>query len=38
LKAAGADVDAEILRIPGVPAMFSFRDPDGNRLYIVERM
>ena len=38
LKAAGADVDAEILRVPGVPPMFTFRDPDGNRLYIVERM
>jgi predicted enzyme related to lactoylglutathione lyase len=38
LKAAGADVDAEILRVPGVPPMFTFRDPDGNRLYVVERM
>jgi len=38
LKAAGADVDAEILRYPGVPPMFTFRDPDGNRLYVVERM
>ena len=38
LKAAGADVDPEILRFPGVPPMFTFRDPDGNRLYVVERM
>ena len=38
LQAAGADVDAEILRYPGVPPMFAFRDPDGNRLYVVERM
>ena len=38
LQAAGADVDAEILRFPGVPPMFTFRDPDGNRLYVVERM
>jgi len=38
LAAAGADVDAEILRYPGVPPMFTFRDPDGNRLYVVERM
>ena len=38
LKAAGADVEAEILRYPGVPPMFTFRDPDGNRLYVVERM
>ena len=38
LKAAGTDVDPEILRFPGVPPMFTFRDPDGNRLYVVERM
>jgi catechol 2,3-dioxygenase-like lactoylglutathione lyase family enzyme len=38
LLEAGADVDAEILRYPGVPPMFTFRDPDGNRLYVVERM
>ena len=38
LKAAGADVDPEILRFPGVPPMFTFRDPDGNRLYVVEQM
>ena len=35
LGAAGVDVD-ELLRYPGVPPMFSFRDPDGNRLYVVE--
>ncbi len=38
LKAAGVDVDADILRFPGVPPMFTLRDPDGNRLYVVERM
>jgi len=38
LKAAGTDVDTEILRFPGVPPMFALRDPDGNTLYIVERM
>lgn len=38
LKANGVEVDSEILRFPGVPPMFSLRDPDGNRLYIVERM
>jgi hypothetical protein len=38
LRAKGVDVDPEILRLPGVPPMFSFRDPDGNRLYIVEQM
>ena len=31
----GVDVD-EILRWPGVPAMFSFRDLDGNTLYLAE--
>jgi catechol 2,3-dioxygenase-like lactoylglutathione lyase family enzyme len=32
----GVDVDAEIMQWPGVPPMFSFRDPDQNILYIVE--
>ena len=36
LLASGVDVDAEVMRWPGVPPMFSFTDPDGNRLYIVE--
>ena len=35
LGAGGADVDAEIIPYP-VP-MFTFRDPDGNLLYVVER-
>lgn len=35
LKAVGVDVD-EILRWPGTPAMFAFRDPDGNGLEIIE--
>lgn len=35
LAAAGVDVD-EILRWPGVPLMFDFRDPDGNTLELVE--
>jgi lactoylglutathione lyase len=34
---AGADVDPEVLRWPGVPAMFVFRDADGNRLSVVEQ-
>jgi catechol 2,3-dioxygenase-like lactoylglutathione lyase family enzyme len=29
----GVDTD-ELLEWPGVPPMFSLRDPDGNRLYI----
>ena len=37
LSAAGVDVDPEVLRFPGVPPMFSFRDPDGNTLYVVEQ-
>ena len=37
LRAAGVDADPEVLRFPGAPPMFSFRDPDGNTLYIVER-
>jgi catechol 2,3-dioxygenase-like lactoylglutathione lyase family enzyme len=37
LKAAGADVDAEVSRYGGpVPPMFWFRDPDGNSLIVVE--
>lgn len=36
LLARGVDTDPEVLRWPGVPAMFAFRDPDGNTLEIVE--
>ena len=32
---AGVDTD-EILRWPGVPPMFAFRDPDGNAFSITE--
>jgi lactoylglutathione lyase len=35
LLAAGVDVD-DILRWPGVPAMFAFRDPDGNAFSMTE--
>ena len=35
LRASGVDVD-EILRWPGVPAMFAFRDPDGNAFSITD--
>ena len=34
LRAGGVDTD-EVLRWPGVPAMFAFRDQDGNGLEIV---
>jgi catechol 2,3-dioxygenase-like lactoylglutathione lyase family enzyme len=38
LLARGVDADPEVMRMGGgVPPMFSFRDPDGNRLYIVEQ-
>jgi predicted enzyme related to lactoylglutathione lyase len=36
LQAAGVQVDPEILSFPGVPPMFGFHDPDGNRLYVVQ--
>ena len=35
LAERGVDV-GELLRWPGVPAMFSFRDPDGNVFYLAE--
>ena len=35
LQAVGADVD-DVMHWPGVPPMFSLRDPDGNTLYVVE--
>jgi catechol 2,3-dioxygenase-like lactoylglutathione lyase family enzyme len=35
MVAVGVDAD-EVLRWPGVPAMFSFRDQDGNGMEIVE--
>ncbi len=35
LRASGVDAD-EVLRWPGVPPMFAFRDQDGNGLEIIE--
>jgi lactoylglutathione lyase len=35
LRARGVDAD-DVLRWPGVPPMFAFRDQDGNGLVIVE--
>jgi lactoylglutathione lyase len=32
----GVDVDAEPMRAPGAPVMFSLRDPDGNHIWVVE--
>jgi lactoylglutathione lyase len=37
LLASGVDADPEVLRWPGVPPMFGFRDQDANRLVIVEQ-
>jgi lactoylglutathione lyase len=36
LLASGVDTDPEVLRWPGAPPMFGFRDQDANRLEIVE--
>ncbi|HYH29185.1 MAG TPA: VOC family protein [Pseudonocardia sp.] len=36
LRSRGVDVDAEVLRFPDVPPMFTFRDVDGNTLVVVE--
>ena len=37
LRSDGVDVDAEVARMGDpVPPMFSFRDPDGNSLMIVQ--
>ena len=35
MRAKGIEV-GELLRWPGVPAMFEFQDPDGNRFEVVE--
>ncbi|HEX2415346.1 MAG TPA: VOC family protein [Thermoleophilaceae bacterium] len=36
--ATGVEADAEVMRMgEGVPPMFTFRDPDGNRFRMVER-
>ncbi len=38
LRADGVDTDPEVMRMGDfVPPMFTFRDPDGNRLVIVEQ-
>jgi catechol 2,3-dioxygenase-like lactoylglutathione lyase family enzyme len=36
LRARGVDADPELIRMDFVPPMFTFRDPDGNQLVIVE--
>jgi catechol 2,3-dioxygenase-like lactoylglutathione lyase family enzyme len=37
LQARGVDADPEVVHLPGVPPMFSIRDPDGNLLRVVAR-
>jgi len=32
----GVDVDDELMQAPGVPTMFSVRDPDGNTIALLE--
>ena len=36
LKGAGVVMNTDLLLWEGVPPMFSFRDPDGNTLYVAE--
>jgi catechol 2,3-dioxygenase-like lactoylglutathione lyase family enzyme len=36
LRAGGADVDPEVMRVEMAPPMFALRDPDGNSLILVE--
>jgi predicted enzyme related to lactoylglutathione lyase len=36
LTAAGVDVDEAVMRMGGAPPMFTFRDPDGNALRVVQ--
>jgi catechol 2,3-dioxygenase-like lactoylglutathione lyase family enzyme len=38
MMAKGVEADVELIRMgEGVPPMFMFRDPDGNRFRVVER-
>ena len=36
LQGAGVEMNTDLLLWEGVPPMFSFRDPDGNTLYVAE--
>jgi len=35
-EGTSADVDEAVMRIGGAPPMFTFRDPDGNALRVVQ--
>ena len=37
LRARGVDADAQLIAMESVPPMFTFRDPDGNGLRMVQR-
>jgi catechol 2,3-dioxygenase-like lactoylglutathione lyase family enzyme len=38
LRERGVDADPELIRMgDGIPPMFTFRDPDGNRFRVVQR-
>jgi lactoylglutathione lyase len=37
MRERGVDV-GDVMRLGGVPPMYTFDDPDGNRFYIVEEM
>jgi catechol 2,3-dioxygenase-like lactoylglutathione lyase family enzyme len=38
LRARGVEADPEVMRMGDpVPPMFFFRDPDGNRFFVIER-
>lgn len=37
MRARGVESDADLIRFDGVPPMFTFSDPDGNRFRMVER-
>jgi lactoylglutathione lyase len=34
----GTDLDLEPMRTPGAPLLSGLRDPDGNRIFVVEAM
>jgi catechol 2,3-dioxygenase-like lactoylglutathione lyase family enzyme len=36
LRARGVDVDEQVVRFDGIPAMFAFRDPEGNAIRVSE--
>ena len=38
LLGCGVDVDPDIMRWPGVPPMFTLRDPDGNGLVLIGKL